>query len=354
MKKFLLHILSGIIFGANVFAQDNFTASQAVYDLGLVSQEMPLLANRNCALLLSMNQFQVGTNFTLADKDQSILSIAGPIGYNLAIGMSWNRLYYEKMMKTDTRISQKSLHSNQFIISLAHILTKNIHLGQHLKINSHVTGEGILLDKFITSPDSLWEKSSYSVQSSYYLGVFWKLRENILLGIISPPIIEGRFQEFRVSRFEFRSKTRINYLCQKLNRKILPEFAVEYLLDKGTALVSALGKNNNDIFFHFSVRSNLFNRIDLTTGYEYHEKDKIKWLPGFGTHYGGFHAFYCYDLTDNINRVTISFSPVQEKSLIELIDFRQYFTDIFLYKKQFYQTNSSVSGLIKNMTGERV
>jgi len=130
--------------------------------------------------------------------------------------------------------------------------------------------------------------------------------------------------------------------------------AIEYLPTNSFSTVCAMGKNNKDPFFHIGAKNKVLNHFLLAVGYERKKHSQNKCILGGGGYYGGFHAFYSCDISDKIHRIAVSFSPVQEKQLVQLTDFNCHHKDIFLYKKEFYYKNPFVSGIIKNITDDKI
>ncbi len=353
MKKLFTTVITLCLIN-NLSAQETYTAFQSRYDLGLVCYDDPFVANRNSALLLKMRQYQIGLNFKLTKPTGSIISIMLPLQYNLALAGTWNRKLEERLIRAPTRATEYSEHDNQFIFSIAHPFLKNLSIGHQISTRTLTKSDLLIWDRNVISADSLLDKDSYLWEGAYQIGLYWDFSHDLRLGLLMPRLIAASFLETRIARFETRVDKKVTFWGQQSWQANLPEIAVEFLPTDDYSFVTALGKENDRPFFHGAVKSIFFDRVTLAAGFDFKQHGENQFLLGAGSYFGGFHFFYSFNFNQKLNQLLLSFSPQQEKQLIQLSNFEQKLVDIFLYKLDYYYNNTFIVGTIKNLTQEKV
>jgi len=334
--------------------QDAITSLQSVYDLGLVALEQPFLVNRNAALSLGINQFQVGLDFNFSHHNRSIIAVTGPLGYNFAMAASWDRMYHEILKQTATKVTRFSDHFNRYQFAAAHAVRKNIKIAHQISITTDVKNDATLLDLKITDLDSLWDRDRFLIRGKYQLGLLWELSPKIKFGMLTPAILGISQLETRIAKFETKTETEYAYWGKKSWKANLPELAIEYTPTSASGIALALGKRDDDPFLHLGAKAKMMNRVLLSAGYEQFDRDNNKVLVGVGSFYAGFHGFYSYDISNHAHGLSLSFSPQQQKQLVLLSNFEQKYFDIFSYKLHFYRSNAFIVGQLQNLTRENV
>ena len=352
MKKlFIALVIIGL--QINGYAQDRYSAYQSVYDLGLISLADPFLANRNSALLLGMRQYQVGFNIAFKQPMQTMISVSGPIQHNLGIGITWDRSGENSIIRTENSLAQFEKYDNRATLSLGHNLAAKANLGHQIIIGNLSQNDRMLWDKTAATSEIL----SYEIDQltfSYRIGLFYDFCEQVKLALLTPSIFEYIYMETRTAQFETRVDKKVIFWGEKSWQANTPEVAIEFLPDRNLSAVTALGKENDRIFFHYGVKSTILNRFILAGGFDLKHDSERQITLGFGTYIGGFNGFYSFNFNEKLHQITLSFSPLQERELIKLVELKQNYEDIFLYKLAYYSKNEFICADIQNLINENV
>ena len=206
-----------------------------------------------------------------------------------------------------------------------------------------------------TAPTS--EILSYEIDQftfSYRIGLFYDFCEKFKFALLIPPIFEYIFMETRTAPFETKADKAIIFWGEKSWQANTPELAIEFLPDRNLSAVTALGKENDRTFFHYGVKSTILNRFILAGGFDMKHDSERQITLGFGTYIGGFNGFYCFNFNEKLHQITLSFSPLQERELIKLVELKQNYEDIFLYKLDYYRSNEFICATTQNLIDDNV
>ncbi|MBN2089840.1 transglutaminase domain-containing protein [candidate division KSB1 bacterium] len=349
MKQFFKYIIL-FLFPLIARGQSSFSAYQSVYDLGLISINQPAMTNRNSALILGLKQYLAGIDFDFQEPIRSIISVSGPVGYRSGIGFGWEYQMISDLNQNQSSFFQRTNVINKINIAYAHYFFNKYSLGHQIYIYNQSETEELIK----TSENTEWNRELKYYQVKYQLSGYFTLTPEFSISFLFPNILEYISKQTSISERpdEWMSRFRIGQ--RPHFRSNSPEMAFEYRFNQSAATVLSFMNANDKLLCHAGIQKYILNRFLLTAGWNSKKINQSDYLFGIGGQLGGFMSFLSLVLPEKKYQVTLTFTPQQERRLVEFSSVQPYFEDIFLYKKNEYCHLDFVSGKIKNITNQPV